>query len=134
MKRDYKQFFAICKKANRDYKEVVAEFTDGRTESLSALTDREYLELLLQVQRFNGCAPATWTPSPGDRQRKKFIAMAKQMGWGNGDTRATVAAIDNWLLKQPKYAAPLNQLTPDELGRALTVFEKVLGTFLRDLN
>jgi len=134
MKRDYRSFFAFCKMAGRDYKEVVLEFTEGRTDSLRELGDREYLELLIVAKGFNK-VPVSWKPAPGDAQRKKMIALAKQMNWGNGDRNVLLIEIDEWLLKQPKFAARLNALSLDQLGRALYVFEhKVFADFMKGLN
>ncbi|MEO7212640.1 hypothetical protein [Mucilaginibacter sp.] len=130
MKRDYSQIFAICKKIGKDYKDVVAEFTEhrpaGQTDSLRALTDGEYSELVRRIAMFN-------TPPPGDQQRKKMIAIAKLMKWGK-NTDEILESIDGWLLKQ-KYEKPLMELDLQQLGVMVTVFEtKVYPDYLRGLN
>jgi hypothetical protein len=126
MKRDYKQFFAIIKKHDLQKEEVVLEFTQGRTNSLSALTDNEYNELMRRAARFNPIPP-------GDQQRKKMIALAKQMYPGRS-TKQLIEILDGWCLKQ-KYAKPLMGLDLQQLGVMVTIYEtKVLTDFLSNLN
>ncbi|MGB4776134.1 MAG: hypothetical protein WBP45_13225 [Daejeonella sp.] len=134
--RDYKQFFAICKKHGLDYKDKVAEFTEGRTDSLKALTDGEYKEMMIRLSRMN-------TPPPGDAIRKKIISMARQMGWVikcDAHSKSTplwiadMQRIDNWCLHYGKYKKRLNDHSPAELGVLASIFEEVLKTYLKGLN
>ncbi|MGY3054363.1 hypothetical protein ACVWYG_002570 [Pedobacter sp. UYEF25] len=140
-KRNYAQLFAICKKHGLDYKDKVFEFTDGRTDSLKALTDGEYRELMIRMQLLNPSHPPNpqrgnglaFTPKPGDKQRKSFIGIASQMRWGK-DTKELIAAIDVWCLAQ-KYKKPLNSLDVKELNTLLYIFEtKVLADYYLKLN
>ncbi|MBD1394280.1 hypothetical protein [Mucilaginibacter glaciei] len=126
MKRNYSQLFAICKKNRLEYKDVVSEFTKGRTESLKALTDPEYNELMRRMARYN-------TPPPGDQQRKKMIAICKLMHKGK-QTAEILQIIDEWLLKQ-KYEKPLMQLDLQQLGIMVNIYEtNVYPDYLRGLN
>lgn len=128
----YKQVFAFCKKHGLEYRDVVSEFTNGRTDSLRALTDGEYLHLCISL---NKAAPASWQPKPGDKIRKKMIALAKQMQWGMvGDNFHLLAKLDAWCLRQ-KYNKRLNDLSVEELGVMATIFEtKVYADYLKGFN
>ncbi len=137
MPRDYRQFFAICKKNGWEYKDKVAEFTEGRTDSLSSLTDGEYKEMLLRAQRFNQLPK----DSPADKMRKKIISMARQMGWtitpqppkAGGKEKADMERIDNWCLKYGKFKKVLNKHTVPELTLLVAIFEEVFKTYLTGL-
>lgn len=131
--RNYKELFAICKRLGLDYKEEVYNFTNGRTDSLRKLTDGEYLHLCISL---NKAAPGDWEPKPGDRVRKKMIAIAKQMQWHDPRLKkeGLFAALDDWCLNQ-KYKKRLNDLNVEELGVLATIFEKnVLADYLKALN
>lgn len=122
----YSQLFAILKKNDLTKEEVVAWFTKGRTESLTALSDGEYKELLRSLQGNNGLPP-------GDQARKKMIAIAKSMNWGN-NTKAILAELDKWCLNQ-KFKKKLMALNVSELGVLVTIFEtKVYPDYLSALN
>lgn len=134
MPRDYKQFFAICKRHGWDYRDKVAELTQGRTDSLKALTDGEYHELLTRAQRFNTPPVGQWKPKPGNAQRRKMIAIARDMRWDAQSNEAMMQRLDNWCLTQTKYKKKLNQLSEDELNKVLYVFEyEVKKDFLKSI-
>lgn len=136
MKRDYSQLFAILKKHRLEYKDVVAEFTDGRTDSLKALTDGEFRELMIRMQRYN--APPT---DAANQMRRKMIAIARQMRWTKpdpnplrrGEEVADMERIDNWCIKYGKFNKKLNAHTYDELTQLITAFEHVLTSYLSSL-
>lgn len=132
-KRNYADFFAICKRHGWNYKDKVAEFTKDRTESLSSLSDSEYRELLLRAKRFSP-VPDNWKPPDGDAQRKKIIAIARDMRWDIRGQDVLMQRIDEWLLKHGKYKKPLNKLSVDELNKVVYIFEnEVKPSFLRGL-
>jgi hypothetical protein len=122
----YSQLFAILKKNDLTKEEVVEWFTDGRTTSLTALSDGQYKELLRRLQGHNGVPP-------GDQQRKKLIGIAKSMNWGT-NTKAILKRLDDWCLNQ-KYKKKLMAHNQAELGLLVTIFEtKVYPDYLRALN
>ncbi len=130
--RNYAQLFAICKAQGFDYKDKVAEITNGRTDSLKALTDAEYREMMLQLNKHNAHLRQTknFEIKPGDKQRKKMIALAKNMGYSNA-----VDALNNWCMQYGKYAKPLMQHTENELNHVLSVYEnEVYSSYLANLN
>lgn len=131
--RNYKTFFAICKHHGWDYKEKVAEFTEGRTDSLRELSDREYHELLMRAQRFVTEAKPVFTPKPGDKQRKKMLSIAGKMYPGE-NTKQLLNRIDSWCRVQ-KFKKPLMQHNEAELNVLLGVYGgKVLADFYSNLH
>lgn len=123
--RNYAQFYAICNKNGFTKEEVVHQFTNGLTNSLTALTDVEFKALMLWLQRFN-------TIPPGNEIRRKLFALAKQMNRGN--TAQIRQHLDNWC-RQQKYKKPLMLHSVAELGVICTIYEqKVYGDYLKDLN
>jgi hypothetical protein len=128
--RNYPEFFAICKAVGKDYKEAVMEFTDGRTDSLRALSDDEYHELYIRARK--------WQPvkkpdvvTPGDAQRKKLIAIAGNMQWGT-NTMEVVGKLNAFL--QEKYSKELNEFDEVELNRIVWVFEnKIKKDYLKKI-
>lgn len=135
MKRNYPQFYAICRAQGIDKEELVRSATGGRTEHLRDLSDENFRALLGQLQRSQD--KQAWKPRPGDSQRKKMISIARSMGWGSesaNPSRAIVDKLDAWCGKQ-KYKKPLMQHTVSELNTLLTIFEtKVYASYLRGLN
>lgn len=126
MKRDYSQFYAVINKMGITKQEIVKEFTNGRTDSLTALTDSEYREVLDWLMIHNKIPP-------GDLMRKKMISIAKSMNWGK-NAKEIVPRLDGWLIKQ-KFQKQLMQLDVPQLTLMLTIFEqKVYADYLTDLN
>ncbi|MDO9554551.1 hypothetical protein [Rhodonellum sp.] len=141
MSRDYKQFYAILKTTGMEKEEAVMIATEGRTESLRAMTDVEYSDMIskLQVQKSSG---KSWAPKPGDMQRKKMISIARQMNWHLSTNRPIqdkgiqmiMYRLDGWCLAQ-KFKKSLMQHTEQELNVLVSIFEeKVFKSYLKDLN
>lgn len=135
-KRNYSQLFAICKKHGWDYKDKVAEFTKNYTdqehESLSSLTDPQYEEFMVLVLELNKGHRKDFNKKPGDPQRKKLIAIALTMFWGN-ETSEAVKAVDEWIRKQ-KFKKGLMAHSPAELDLMVAIMEqKVYPDYLKSL-
>lgn len=132
---DYKQFFAICKAHGFDYKDKVSEFTNGRTDSLKSLTDGEFRELMLRLKGLNAYQRKTFTPRPGDLQRKKIIGIARDMHWDKEGKDKLMLRIDEFMINRTRYKRRLNELTLDELNKVLYIFEQeVKRSFLTGFN
>lgn len=137
MTRNYPQFFAITKAFDLDKDELAQEVSQGRTASLRALTDKEWLSLMSQLQAMQD--KKDFTPPPGDVQRKKMISIARQMNWHMKDGQDLgishlINRLDAWCQKQ-KYKKPLMKHTVQELNILLSIFEeKVFTSYLTDLN
>lgn len=134
MKGKYSDLFGICKQYGLSYKDIVLQFTDGRTDSLSSLTEQEYDDLIDQLKKLNKTAKKDFKKKPGDPQRKKIISLALIMHWGGGDMKEAIKEIDKWCRKQ-KFKKGFMQHNEQEYGLLVAIFEqKVYGDFLRDLN
>lgn len=149
MTRNYPQFFAITKAFGLEKDELAQEVSNGRTASLKALTDKEWLSLMSQLQAMQD--KTNFTPLPGDVQRKKMISIAYQMNWHilnpadketdlgrsfiNWSAPKIVAyKLDKWAQDQ-KFKKPLMKHTVQELNILLSIFEeKVFTSYLTDLN
>lgn len=131
MNRNYRQVYAILKDIGLSKEEAVRDFTEGKSDSLSSLSDGEFKEFMIRLRRFQP-VPTGWKPSPGDAQRKKMIGLARSMHWGR-DTIEIIARLDDWCLKQ-KFKKKLNDHTVAELGTLVTIFEnKVYTGYLKAL-
>lgn len=128
----YAQFFAICKAHGFDYREKVYEFTEGRTISLSALSDLEYTEMMKLLIDLNEPFRKGFVPKPGDKQRKKLIALAMLMRWG--DMKMIITRLNGWCKKQ-KFKKGLMQHNETELDLLVSIFElRVYPDYLIALN
>ncbi|MFD2874060.1 hypothetical protein ACFS5N_16375 [Mucilaginibacter ximonensis] len=124
--RSYKEFYAICNKNGFTKEEVVLQFTDQRTNSLTALNDDEFRRLMVWMQQFNKIPP-------GNEIRRKMFMITKQMYAGKTN-KELAQILDGWCRKQ-KYKKPLMLHNVAELGVICTIYEdKVLGDFLTNLN
>lgn len=144
--RNYKQLFAICKKYGFDYKDKVAEFTHGKTDSLKQLSDAEFNALVLSLHKLTTptlrhpskggeltrAGELGFVPKPGDAMRKKIIALAKNMQWHHRGS--IMQQINHWCLHYGKYKIALNQHSPSQLAYLLTQFEEVYKSYLKDIN
>jgi len=115
---------------DKDKNEVVLEFTDGRTDRLSDLSDGEWKELELTVRKWQKPRKPNIV-IPGDLQRKKLIAIAGKMNWGN-DILEIVGRLNQWC--QTNYHKELNELDVDTLNKAVWVMEnKVYSQYLKSI-
>ncbi len=137
LKRNYPQFFVIARKYGLDKSELALAYSNGRTDSLRALSDLEFTDCLahlVQIQRIDPEFISTlhWKPKPGDKTRKKMIAICHQMNWGA--TEQILIRLDAWCMDQ-KFKKRLMEHTPHELGLLCHILEtEVLGSYLRDLS
>ncbi len=137
--RKYPHFHAICRQHGINYKDMVLNYTDGRTDSLRALDDDEYSLLFDQLKKAN--RSSKFRPKPGDQQRKKLISIAKRMNWGLDrskpwiyDIDLLLERLDQWCLDQT-FKKPMMGHSPQELNLLVSIFEeKVLVHYYSSLN
>jgi len=141
MTRNYPQFFAICRAYDLEKDGLAHDVSNGRTQSLRALTDKEWNQLMDYLKSIQA-EQKNWQPKPGDIQRKKMISIARQMNWfpltapedGAQGIKMIMARLDNWCLQQ-KYKKPLMEHTVQELNILVSIFEeKVFKSYLVGLN
>ena len=134
MKRNYREFYALIKGKPYSKAEIVSSFTEGKTESLSEMSDIQYSLLMQHIRPSRDLG--SFTPKPGDAQRKKMISIARQMNWGDQvqSSSSVVQAVNHWCLKQ-RYKKPLMQHNVQELNILVTIMEeKVYPSYLKGLN
>ncbi|HMI03068.1 MAG TPA: hypothetical protein VK541_11335 [Pedobacter sp.] len=133
-KGKYDDLFAICNENGLDYKAVVLDFTKGRTDSLSSLSDIAYSTLLNRLKTLNKSSNKKFVKKPGDLQRKKMIRLALTMHWGGGDMKTAIKELDEWCKKQ-KFKKGFMHHTAGEYDLLVTIFEqRVYADYYRDLN
>jgi hypothetical protein len=126
----------LAKKALTQQKtNLVESFSNGRTTSSRELTDGEARELCnwLQGQPTPSKVPAVVAghqPDALQRQRRKIIAIAHNMGWKTKEGKADMPRINAWCLQQ-FGKCPLNGYTAQQLPTLVSVFEKVYNQFLK---
>lgn len=134
MPRDYRRFYAMCKALGKTKEDAVCEFTDGRTESCRDLSDEEFdnvFEQLATLQKSIQKIPDDWEPKAGDTQRKKLIALAKNM-YFRKPIRFILSALDDFCIRQK--GKKMNDLSVAELGQVLHIYEtKVYAGHLESL-
>lgn len=133
--RDYKRFYAMCKALDKTKEDAVCEFTDGRTESCRDLSDEEFDDLFTKLAKLQFAVnkiPDDWEPKAGDTQRKKLIALAKNMYIGK-PTKVILNILDEFCIRQK--GKKMNDLSVAELGQVVTIYEtKVYAGHLKGVN
>ncbi|MGY0034427.1 hypothetical protein [Pedobacter sp. NJ-S-72] len=108
------------------------EFTKGKTMSLRALSELEYAQMMKLLIDLNEPFRRNYVPKPGDKQRKKMIALARLMNYG--DMKTIYARLDNWSRDQ-KFKKGWMSHNPAELDLLVAIFEqKVYTHYLTTLN
>ncbi|MES2651283.1 MAG: hypothetical protein V4663_06055 [Bacteroidota bacterium] len=128
--RNYPRFHTICNKFGINYKSLVLEVTEGKSDSLSRLADSDYFFLLNNLVELD---KTSVTIKAGDKQRKKMLSIAGTMQWG--DTMEELKqAVNSWCMKQ-KFKKTWMMHTPEELNVLVSILElQVLPSYYRGLN
>lgn len=135
-KRNYKPFFAIAKALGlnaENRKDIAYDFSEGRTTSLKELTDKEYSAVLKSLKKRQSALPST---TKGDKQRKKIIALCRDMGMEKYDTVKQKMVADMpkiyKLIVDKGYLKPkkLNDYTANELPKLVTQVQNIQLSYL----
>jgi|GEM_PF-1433290 len=132
----FKQMMTLFSQTGKQgYRHTYAwEASTGRTESTKELTENEINIIIKQLQALNPTIKK-YIPKPGDVQRKKIIAIARDMRWDVRGKDEMMQLIDKFMLNHTKYKKRLNSLTVDELNKVCHTFEHELKkSFLNGLN
>ncbi|MCZ2393398.1 MAG: hypothetical protein LC105_06060 [Chitinophagales bacterium] len=132
----YKEYFAIEKRikqtgADIDRKELIADFTEGRTDSLRDLSPLEYRELCRSLNALLGHKQV-----PHERKnqmRRKLIATLCQCGFVNADNKPDMERIQNWCVQYGHAGKQLNDHTYKELQKLITQAEIMLKKHIERL-
>ena len=119
---------------------IVGSFTNGREESSTKMTLTELNRAIevLQAKYPQTAAKRGFEAKPGDKMRKKIMAMAHTLGWQvvdtkSGGVKADVGAVNKWCVKYGQFHKPLNKHDESELVKLVSQFEKVDNTFYKNL-
>jgi hypothetical protein len=151
----YKEYFAIetkIKKQGFDIvrSDVIKQFTSGRKQGLSQLSNWEYRELLSWLnKRFgNGgnnatqyggdsatkhCVTTTPFNEKEDRQKKKIIALFCNQGWTK-DGKADIYRINGWAMKYGHLHKKLNDYHGADLTKLVSQAEEAWKTYVDGLS
>lgn len=113
--------------------ELVSQYSEGRTESTTALSMEEARQLLLHLAPDgNNPAPGKTKTNGGARMRRNIIAMAHEMGWKLETGKADMERVNAWCLKQ-FGKKKLNDYTCEELPKLVFAFKQVYKHFLNSI-
>jgi hypothetical protein len=137
MMSNYKQYFAIEKQLKKQGNhltraEMIEDFTKGKKSSLKDLTDGEYKELIIQLNRVIGMTKANpkndWMNSPENKMRRKVWGLfIRKMHYTEEGFRL-------WLKKYGKFHKALNEHSREELTQLVTQAKSVYASFLKEVN
>lgn len=115
--------------------EMVASFTNGRTESSREMTAAEADELLRSLNDHQPEADAK------DKMIRKIIAMAREMGVvtrepvvgpdGKVKQKSNYTRLNHWMLQLSYLKKPLNQYSYAELPKLVTQYTAVYMSWLK---
>lgn len=104
---------------------LIAEASAGRTSSTKELTLPEMDGLIAQL---NSLTPKT--VKPGDKQRKRIISMAHELGWRNTG-KADMPRINEWCISTGQYKKPLMEHSVEELSNLVAQFTKMYNAYFK---
>lgn len=146
----YKEYFAIETKIKKqgfeiERSDVIKQFTSGRKQGLSQLSNWEYRELLLWLnQRFGNKVNEVSKPKQDpkqhpdfnkkeDRQKKKIIALFCKMGYVKNE-KADIYRINGWAMQYGHLHKIMNEYHGADLTKLVSQAEEVYKTFVDGLS
>ena len=117
-------------------RDIVFNFTHGRTDNSSELTTAEIVELINILE-----GKVTETDKSKKKASKtinKLLSLCHTYGWRKlnktGDKYiADIDSLNSWLIKYGKYHKTLKEHSLYELGIVTTQFEKVVNQLLKSI-
>lgn len=134
-KNVYAQYFAIEQRMSEvgmhiDRAEIIADFTEGRTESLKDLTVSEYRELIQSLNAMINHHKIQFDKN--NQMRRKVIAILTQCGYVEHN-RADMQRINQWCISHGHKHCILNEYDTDGLRILITQAENMLKTQIEAL-
>jgi hypothetical protein len=125
--KKYSKYFAIEKKLKAsgmsvDRADLIADFTEGRTDSLTGLSETDYREFTNHLSKV--LSGQTFTPPKGERMRKKVIAILCQCGYVKNE-KADMPRINEWCKKHGHKHVELNAYKLKELTQLVYQAEQM---------
>ena len=135
MTMTYSKYFAIEKKMKAagmhvDRAEIIADFTEGRTESLRELSSTDYRELTNYMSAILG--DNKFKPNKADRMRKKVIALLCQCGYTLND-KPDMQRINEWCVNRGHGKCELNNYKEQSLPALIFQAEQMLNKTIEQL-
>ncbi|QTE37208.1 hypothetical protein J3L18_29575 [Mucilaginibacter gossypii] len=108
-------------------KDLVYSFSNGATESLTAMGYEDAQALFTHLEQLVG-----QPPSEADKMKRKILSLAHEMHWElPGTTKVDMARVDNWC--ETMYSAPLDGLYYLDLVKAVSAFNQVYLKYLKGI-
>jgi hypothetical protein len=114
-------------------RDMVSQFTDGRTESSSQMYSAECQRLIDYLQQQANQAQSQQAQS-SDLMRKKIIGFFRKKGHVSANGKTDMQAVHNWCVKHGYLHKPLNQYTYQELPTLVTQAERMYQSFLKAIS
>lgn len=132
---NYSTYFAIEKKFKRigvtiERDEMIHDFSNGKKDSLKALSDSEYQDFIRYLNQFFKSQVNIQSET---KQKRKIIALFAQMGYLTDDNKADMQRINNWCIQYGHLHCNLNGYKGSDLVKLVTQAEEVYNTFIRDV-
>jgi hypothetical protein len=111
-------------------RELIRQYSDGRTDSTAQLDAMEAFKLISDLQKKVRLTPEEMR---SDVMRKKIISMAREMGHvkiEDGRAKADMQHIDEWCKKYGYLHKGLNKYSYEELPRLVSQYEQVYNDFI----
>lgn len=104
---------------------VLLGFSDGRTEHVNELEEKEAAELITFLQRkardMDRTPRALWT----DRMKRKIISMAHELGWKLPNGKINMKSVNGWCVKYGYLHKRLDEYKYRELHTLVQQFEQM---------
>ena len=130
----YREFFPLFSRMQAvGYKlergELILTYTEGRTESLTGLSDPEYKGLITHMRSLVDNLVAN---NVVIRQRRKVIALLCEIGYVTEDKKPDMPRINEWCRSFGHLKLPLNSYFNNDLTKLVYQAEQVYQSFLND--
>ena len=135
---NYKEFYTRLKATGHTKEEIIYAFTNGRTESLRALSDKEYIALCASLRKAQGKIAEQQlkgVDQQANNLRKALISIFHQMQYPDA-----AAAAKSWAEKMgvgsgaSNVKRPFNKYTPGELRKLIYKAQIALADFQKSTN
>ena len=132
MNSRYKAFFPLHSRLQSlgykmDKEEILLTHTDGRTDSLRALTDEEFNGLIVHLR---AVLEKQHSDQAVQRQRKKVIALMCQMGYVTEEDKPDMDRINAWCETYGHLHKRLNYYFGNDLTKLVSQAEAVYKSFI----
>ncbi|WP_121812770.1 hypothetical protein [Mucilaginibacter kameinonensis] len=108
-------------------KDLVFSFSDGQTDSLTAMGYEDTQLLFAHLEQLVG-----QPPSEADKMKRKIISLAHEMHWEKpGTTKVDMKRVNDWC--ESMFSAPLDGLFYLDLVKAVSAFNQVYTKYLKGI-